>query len=585
MTAISLRDERRRDWFAAIALALLLTACWVARDWAQLRWFNLPDTDDMMRLAQVRDWVAGQGFNDWTQYRLAPPEGAPMHWSRINDLGPAAMLVTLTPLIGRHAAELTMVIGYPALLFVVCLFLSARLARRLGGAPAALPAILIAALAYPANALFLPGRIDHHALQIVLLQLAAFAVMGPGGRRSGALLGGAIALSFGVGLETAPQALVLVGVLFVRWVVLGAGERARALGFGGALFGVTLLLVAVARPSYWTAQWCDGFTPASVAAALGAGAAWLAIGMASPWLRDWRLRLVAGGVLGGAAVVATLLAYPACLGGPYGPMGPFLRRAIIDSIPEATGLFAQPSAAAAVQAVALLAVAAGASLLYLRGADADRRWAALPLALIYAISIALTVSQLRGAYMGAAMAAPMLAQLVLAAREAPRWRSAATLGAWCASAGVLWLVVSTEVEGRLRPAVSQSREAAKSCRDGDVWHQLDASPPGTILTAMNHGARVIGGSHHGSVGAGYHRNNRGNRATYDFFLAAPERAREIAAAWQARYMLFCPGDFEEIGVSRDYPASLAAQLNRGAPPPWAERIPLRDTGLQFYRIR
>lgn len=580
-----MHDGWRRDWFAAIALALFLTACWVARDWAQLRWLNLPDTDDMMRLAQVRDWVAGQGFNDWTQYRLAPPGGAPMHWSRINDLMPATMLVTLTPLIGRDAAELAMVIGYPALLFILYLFLSARLARRLGGAEAALPAILIAALAYPANALFLPGRIDHHALQIVLLQLAALAVMGPGGWRSGALLGAALALSFGIGLETAPQALALVGMLFLRWLVFGEDERARALAFGAGLAGVTLLLVGVARPTYWTALWCDGFTPASVMAALGTGAAWFAIGAVSPRLRDWRVRLAIGGVLGGAAVVATLTAYPACLSGPYAPMGPFLRHAIIDSIPEATGVLVQPSVASAIQAVALLAVSAGASLLYLRGAGAAQRWAALPLALIYAISIALTFSQLRGAYMGAAMAAPMLAQLVLAARAAPCWRPAAVLVAWCASAGVLWLVVSTEIEDRLRPAVKQSSEAAKSCRTGDVWHQLDASPPGTVLTAMNHGARVIGGSHHGSVGAGYHRNNRGNHATYDFFLAPPERAQEIAAAWGARYMLFCPGDFEEIGVSRDDPDSLAARLNRGEVPPWAQRITLRDTGLRFYRIR
>ena len=240
----------------------------------------------MMRLAQVRDWVAGQAFNDWTQYRLAPPQGGAMHWSRINDVGPALIILLLDPVVGRYGAELAAVLVYPALLFITYLFLSARMARRLGDASGAVVAMVVAAIAYPANALFLPGRIDHHGLQIVLVQIAILTLMRPGGWRSGAILGGIIAISFGIGLETAPHAGALMGVLFVAWLLRGELERNRMLAAGAALAGVTLISFAFARPTYWTTVWCDAFTPASVAAALAGGAFWIIAALRRRICRD-----------------------------------------------------------------------------------------------------------------------------------------------------------------------------------------------------------------------------------------------------------------------------------------------------------
>jgi hypothetical protein len=130
-TSVDNAQGVRRDWIVAMLLAIFLSACWMMTDWSQIGQLNLPDTDDMMRLAQVRDWVAGQAFNDWTQYRLAPPQGGAMHWSRINDVGPALIILLLDPVIGRYGAELAAVLVYPALLFITYLFLSARMARRL----------------------------------------------------------------------------------------------------------------------------------------------------------------------------------------------------------------------------------------------------------------------------------------------------------------------------------------------------------------------------------------------------------------------------------------------------------------------
>ena len=51
----------------AIVMTLVLFTAWTIRDWAALSLLRLPDNDDMMRLAEVRDWLGGQGFNDLMQ--------------------------------------------------------------------------------------------------------------------------------------------------------------------------------------------------------------------------------------------------------------------------------------------------------------------------------------------------------------------------------------------------------------------------------------------------------------------------------------------------------------------------------------
>jgi len=43
------------------------------------------DNDDMMRLIQVRDFIAGQSWFDADQHRMGP-DGTAMHWSRVADI-------------------------------------------------------------------------------------------------------------------------------------------------------------------------------------------------------------------------------------------------------------------------------------------------------------------------------------------------------------------------------------------------------------------------------------------------------------------------------------------------------------------
>src|SRR4051794_7012498 len=121
------------DALLAVLLATVLAAAWALRDWHQLSALRLPDTDDVMRLQQIRDWIAGQHFTDLSQHRLGEAPGLAMHWSRLPDLVPGAIITLLAPLLGMHQAELTAVIIWPTMLFAAALFLVTRIARSIGG--------------------------------------------------------------------------------------------------------------------------------------------------------------------------------------------------------------------------------------------------------------------------------------------------------------------------------------------------------------------------------------------------------------------------------------------------------------------
>ena len=303
MTTVSPRSPWPTLLLAA-GLVLLLTTAWTVKEWSALRHLRLPDNDDMMRIAEIRDWIGGQRFNDLMQYRLGPPGGASMHWSRLADAVPAAMILLLTPLLGTHAAEVSAVIAWPALLFFLYLLLAGQIAVRLHGSPARPVAVILAALAFPTISLFIPGRIDHHALQIVLMLALVDGLLRRPSLATGAAMGMIAAASLAIGLESAPELVAVMAALGWLWLTGADAEDRRALGFGLSLAGATAFMLLFMHPDAWPREWCDGFTPASTSATLALGAGWSVLSLAGRRLPTLTLRLVAGAGLYGDVVVA-----------------------------------------------------------------------------------------------------------------------------------------------------------------------------------------------------------------------------------------------------------------------------------------
>ena len=186
----------KRHWkWIALLVWLGFVLGHIYSEWNNIRWFNLSDTDDNMRIMQVRALLHGQGWYDLRNYRLNPPFGANIHWSRLVDLPIAGLILGLRPFLGGAGAERWAVAIAPLLPYALLLFSVALTTRRLIG-PVAYPlAFLALFFAGSTNGMFTPERIDHHGWQLALLALSISAIADRDHVRGGLVLGISSALS------------------------------------------------------------------------------------------------------------------------------------------------------------------------------------------------------------------------------------------------------------------------------------------------------------------------------------------------------------------------------------------------------
>ncbi|MBX9860835.1 MAG: hypothetical protein K2Y20_14795 [Sphingomonas sp.] len=552
----------RGDVLLAFAFALLLGLAWAARDWGNLSALHLPDTDDAMRLQQIRDWLSGQAFADVRQHRLAG--GLAMHWSRLPDLVPAAIITLLRPLIGLHAAEVAAVVAWPLALFGAALALVAVITRKL--APeAARTAIIVAGVAYPVTTLFAPGRIDHHGLQIVFVLVAVRALLAAPGWVSGIVAGVATGASLIVGMEMAPVLSLVSLSVWVGWWLGRGGANGQLAGLGAGLSGSIALGATIFATTDWGYTACDSFTSTVWMAAQIGAVAPLVLGLATPLLGTKSLRAAASLMIGGIVALPLLPIAHACAN-PYGAVDPLVARLWLDHVGEAQSLFVAPFAAAVAYA-GLLVAGIAATLWQLRRGP-ERGWAML-LALQLA-ALAVACFELRGVYAGVILGTPALAVAIGEARA----RGALWLaGAWLGSAGMLYPIAAQAFAPTGTPSAACNPQAA-----------LAALPTGTVMAPIDVGAYAIAAGPHRMIAAPYHRNNVGNAAMYRFFLGTPGAAQAIAARWRVDYVLLCPGDFGEVdrATTRD-PHRLLSHLRADNAPGWLSPI-ATASGAKLWRV-
>lgn len=512
----------------AVGLCVVLAAGRSLSGWAALSALHLPDTDDVMRLVQIRDWLGGQEFFDLTQYRLGGAGGTPMHWSRLGDIGPAAIILATRPILGAGGAELAALILWPSLLFLAFILLSGSIARFLGGDRAVGVAIVLAALAWPAAALFVPGRIDHHGLQLVLLLIAVRQMVVPATSASGTIAGIATAASLSIGVELVVPLAILCGYACARWIVDGAHARLSGLAIG--LFA-GLVVMAILAPANWSYPACDAFTrQAAIAAACGA--AGMAVLAHLPFALDQYKRggaafLVGLATLGGIALVA-----PACVADPYAGVDPLVRSGWMAHVEEARGLMAlTPSEWIGMAGLPLVALVA-AIVRTAQRRDGD--WA-LVTAIVLG-SVALAMVQARAIHVAAALAPAVLAPIVADIRAGRR--SLAPL-AWLVSIGISYPLVGKAIASTEMPV-------AQGCDPQPAVATLSALPPATILAPIDLGPQLLLRTHHRVLAAPYHRNAQGIRAWIEG-ASDPSRARDAGTD----YLILCrPGQRGQATLMR-----------------------------------
>src|SRR3954464_3370199 len=227
--------ERRWRWWVLL-FWIATSALLLYTRWAQINAFVLSDTDDNMRIMQVRGLIAGQGWFDLRQSRLNPPYGADIHWSRLVDLPIAGIKLALAPFIGGAEGERAAVAIAPVLPMGVAMAALAATVRRMLGPLAFLLALAILLCAPSLKGMWSPLRIDHHGWQLAFLAVSVSALTDRNRARGGLTLGLSTALSIVIGLEMLPYLALLGAAAVLLWVWDGgADERRRLIAYGGTL--------------------------------------------------------------------------------------------------------------------------------------------------------------------------------------------------------------------------------------------------------------------------------------------------------------------------------------------------------------
>lgn len=577
-------------WKALTVIAwVFLCAFYLYDRWGAIYWFALNDTDDNLRFVQVKDWLAGQGWFDLRQYRLDPPRGADIHWSRIVDLPLAGLMLLFRAFMDGGQADRLAAGFAPLLPLLPAMLALGFVMRRLVGGNSWIIAIFAPLSAAMALSMFMPMRIDHHGWQLamVLVALAGLADHRP--VRGGLVAGLASAVSVAIGMEMMIYLAATGAVVALRWVAHDGETRrlqAYALGLSGGVAVGFLFFASNAN----RAPVCDALSPVwlSILSLAGAGMVLLSL---LP-LRNWRWRLGVGALIGALLALAAWRMWPQCLTGAY-QISPELERLWLANIREARPFYRQASNVIwpllALPVPGLLA--AMAACVFFRR-EPGRFWPWLTVALLSGFSFALLFWQTRAGPAAQLLAIPGVAALAYLMLNAlfrgknGRQRLAGLAGgllvAGAFGAYELYTGLAAPMPDGKRKVI---RSASAKCRTFPALKALDALPPATIFTMVDLGPRILAVTHHRAIAGPYHRNGAAILDIHHGFDGNADNFRVIARRHGAEYLLICP-NFPEGTVYRARSSKgFYAEMSKGKVPSWLTLIDVGE-GLPYklYRI-
>lgn len=554
------------------------------------------DNDDAMRLSEVRDLLAGQGWFDMMQYRLGPAPGTLMHWSRFVDLPIAALISFFRLFLSPRMAEATALFVWPVSLSLPVLYFIGLGARRIGGERAMFAAIPITLIFLLQVHRFEPGGIDHHNVQMALIAIVAAGLVDPLHRASSyALSALAAAIALAVGAETTPLLGVAAVIVAVRWAVLGQpyAAAARSFGFFFALLTGAAYVATVPRALYTTVT-CDNLSFGFLTLTLYGGIALFgAAALASRAPLPVRFAILA--CIGVGAAGLTLAVMPQCLQNPLAGLDPLLKEIWLDRVSEAQPVWSQarlqPSTVGGFYFVGFIAMVVSAW----RVKMGDRVDVHLVLLVLLTIAWAISLVQVRGSTFPQMLSilplSVLIAELHAISRRDPDSVVAGLPFAVMTMASIpaVWFVAGYLVADAVGSkhadkAAAMSDKHANCVKEANL-SPLNVLPKGMIAAPSNMGAPLLRFTGHSVLAGPYHRNQQGMLVVLHAGLADPEKAEAMLGDVGTDYVVFCPGDGELKELANRAPDGLAAALLKDRPPAFLKDVtPTEATNLKVYRL-
>ena len=501
---------------------------------------TVQDIDDIARRLQIADLLRDGEWHDLTWPFLAMPEPYVSPWSRLVDLPYVLVTWLFQPALGQDAAFEIARFVVPLLWLIAYAWLAVRLIREILGEQPSLPQIGAAAVATLFAVIeFMPNRVDHHNVQIVLLLALCLGIVSKH-RFAGILVGVASVLSIAVGLECAPYiALALAGVAIHAALAPNSTMVARLSLTGWSLLAFTLpaglLLTGGAifqtQCDALSAPWASALIAAGVIAA-GAPIIWKRLGLHSPTAR-------LGVLVAGALVVLGVLwtAFPECHAGPYTMINETAHTYWISNVIQEkgpAGAFARGENLLVLIFMVLLALTLGAWM-----NPKTYRSPVLILLLIATLGTLLTAWQMRNFKFPAALLPLFLPLFIERVREngGARRAIAVLLPPALLLASFALLIKPT---GRALTLIDYMEGDA--CRDADL-SSLETLPASRIMAPLGLSltlAEYISdtGSPHKIAAMPFHRASPGiERVFQTFALTNPELRKQALAPYS--YVAIC----------------------------------------------
>lgn len=564
---------------AAILIGLIQV---MGPHWTRVMAWGLEDNDDAMRVLEVSDWLAGQTWFDVTQHRLNPPQGGDMHWSRVADLPLAALMAPLMAVFGVEWGAKYAAFWTPLVLGVVYVWVGARTAASLAGKTAFLPGILLVACAPAALAYFLPGRVDHHGLQMILIAAALWGLF-TGGAKSAALAGMAIATGICIGLEALPLQIILIGWVAARWGLRGVDVKAETIGFGlGFAIALAVLFALTVPAAKWNLPVNDAIGRGYVV--LGCLGGFLLAAAAS---FSGKFKQVGRfGVLSvvGLVVVGGITFFPEIIIPPYDKVDPLLMRLWLNNVNETEPLIT--TMLSRLLSFALFPFLGAICSLVAVALTKDKErdfWILAAMVIIVAAGLAI-FWQSRVAGLATAVSSIIVAAVIAKAVERFNWKVALALA--LVVNPVTPSVAGVGIAKLFEPKTSAySTGGGQNCFTQASLNTLGKAPVGLVIAPIDMGARILLTTQHQVLAAPYHRNNRGNLAAYQIFLLPQAEAKSRAAQLGADYIAICKRSAEVAILSRESPKGLMADLQGGRIPEWLVALPTpRGSDVIAYQV-
>jgi hypothetical protein len=545
---------------------------------------SLGDTDDAVRLLQVRAWLDGAGWYDTTISKIGGATPLVSHWSRLIDLPIGILIALFSLVVPLDSAETLVRLVWPSLLLLVFLRVLVHEADVREGPIAAAVVLILSLTCLTGLYQFRPGRIDHHNAMI-LGTIAGLLLLARGLEtpRLAFLGGGAMGVALAIGYEPlaliAPLAgfAVLAGTIHRPWLASACGVVA------GLATSLLVVFAVTVEPSNWLTVHCDAI---SLNLVVLTSLATFGLFLIHTYAQTWGVpaRLSALGVVGALSLLAYLAVEPVCVGGPIARMNSEAVRLWLMHVQEGKSVWAMPSGSA-VWVWGLVA------LLTAGNWAAWSRWrhrrtmesGVLAIVMLSAVVPALLMMKFHSY---ASWLAVLCLGLRIATMRGTPWLSA-PFGRLAAIAALnQWSLASVVMIGLMAGGFEFNGENDRSdaCYRSQHVRSMARLPEGLVVAPISMGPYIAALTPHRVLSGPYHRIDAAILETIRIFEADSGEAEQMLRAMNARYVVHCPA-IPVFGDNQNSTSSLRVLIERGEIPTFLDPIPLQGTPLLVFAVK